>query len=89
MAPPVARALGEYTYDTPYQADGTIPNSTRGLHVRRDRPGVVTGLGIVRHPGSSPLIAGDPLLATDRQRVIRIIIPDRQRLVLLCRGRIA
>lgn len=32
-----------YLYDTTYQAEGALLNGTRVLHVKRDRPGVVTG----------------------------------------------
>lgn len=35
--------MGEHIYSTSNQADGAIPNGTRVLHMRRDRPGVVTG----------------------------------------------
>lgn len=35
--------MGEYVYDTTDQAEGAFPNGTRVLHVKRDRPGFVTG----------------------------------------------
>lgn len=35
--------MGDYLHDTTDQAEGALPNGTRVLHVKRDRPGVVTG----------------------------------------------
>jgi hypothetical protein len=35
--------MSDYLYDTTDQAEGAHPNGTRVLHIKRDRPGVVTG----------------------------------------------
>jgi hypothetical protein len=35
--------MGEYIFDTTDEAECALPNGTRVLHVKRDRPGVVTG----------------------------------------------
>jgi len=37
-----------YIYDTTNQAEGAIPNGTRVLHQKKDRPGIVTGSQITK-----------------------------------------